>query len=245
MYILGVRIDECTRAEAQANARAFLQQPGQSTIVTPNPEMLVAAAADPDLKRALNVSSLSLCDGQGVAFAGKGKLTRIPGVEFMIDLCQIAAREGKNVFLLGETDLPKAAAALRALAPGLLIAGTHRGPKIAPRESGALNLDRLENDDVIGEIVLAAPDILFVGFGHGKQEKWIHDHLKELPSVKIAMGVGGAFDMIAGTKPRAPRWLRRLGMEWVWRLILEPRRWHRIWTAVIVFPYRYFTSPNH
>ena len=81
-----------------------------------------------------------------------------------------------------------------------------------------------------------APDILLIALGHGKQEKWIAAHLPELPSVKVAMGVGGAFDFIAGRVLRAPRILRRLGLEWLWRLILQPSRLPRIWRAVIKFP---------
>ena len=79
------------------------------------------------------------------------------------------------------------------------------------------------------------PDILAVGFGHGKQEKWIADHLTTLP-VHIAMGVGGSFAFLSGRIPRAPKWMRLIGLEWVWRLVREPSRIGRIFRATVVFP---------
>jgi N-acetylglucosaminyldiphosphoundecaprenol N-acetyl-beta-D-mannosaminyltransferase len=83
---------------------------------------------------------------------------------------------------------------------------------------------------------MASPDILFVALGAPKQERWIFENLNKLESVKLAMGVGGAFDFLSGKTKRAPLWMRKIGLEWFWRLIIEPRRVKRIIDAVIVFP---------
>jgi N-acetylglucosaminyldiphosphoundecaprenol N-acetyl-beta-D-mannosaminyltransferase len=81
------------------------------------------------------------------------------------------------------------------------------------------------------------PDVLFVAFGMGKQEKWINENLRKLPSVKIVMGVGGAFDYISGVISRAPLFLRRIGLEWLYRLARQPSRIKRIFNATVVFAY--------
>ncbi|MEK7627477.1 MAG: WecB/TagA/CpsF family glycosyltransferase [Patescibacteria group bacterium] len=93
-----------------------------------------------------------------------------------------------------------------------------------------------------GEIRKFAPDILFVAFGAPRQEQWICDNLPLLPSVKLAIGVGGAIDMISGKLPRAPKIIRKMGAEWLWRFCLEPRRAKRIFNAVAVFPFIVFTE---
>ena len=111
------------------------------------------------------------------------------------------------------------------------------GLKIAGAESGGEIIDPFFTDeDLIGRINDAAPRILLVALGQGKQEKWIFAHLDKLPSVKLAVGVGGSFDYISGLTPRAPKFLRRAGLEWLYRLIREPKRWPRILNAIIVFP---------
>src|SRR3989338_5352072 len=94
-----------------------------------------------------------------------------------------------------------------------------------------------DNRVIIEHINAVKPEILFVALGHGRQEKWIYENFEKLPSVKLAMGVGGAFDFFAGRIRRAPKLLRSVGLEWLWRLILEPRRYGRILNAVLVFPY--------
>ena len=92
---------------------------------------------------------------------------------------------------------------------------------------------------------MAQPDILFVAFGHGKQEKWIYENLKDLPGVKVAMGVGGAFDFVSGNKKRAPKWMRVIGLEWLYRLIHEPNNLGRIWKATVIFIYYFCCKKVH
>jgi N-acetylglucosaminyldiphosphoundecaprenol N-acetyl-beta-D-mannosaminyltransferase len=90
-------------------------------------------------------------------------------------------------------------------------------------------------EKIINHINETRPEILFVAFGAGRQEKFIFNNLNKLPSVKIAMGVGGAFDFIAGKIVRAPGWMRKVGLEWLWRFFMQPWRWKRILTATIKF----------
>jgi len=110
--------------------------------------------------------------------------------------------------------------------------------KIVGAESGGEITNPKDTDiDLINRIKELKPKILFVAFGHVKQEKWIFYHLDQLPSVKLAIGVGGAFDYISGNVRRAPEFMRRIGLEWLFRLIQQPSRWKRILNAVIVFPF--------
>ncbi len=239
---LGVNVDQVTRQEAQTRVRGFLHATGQYTVFTPNPEILVAAARDVRFKDILNSGSLNICDGMGVALVSGGKLKRIPGVEFMQDVCQMAQEEGKKVYLLGSGDkkvIAEAARVLKENFPKLAIVGFQEGPKIS--DQGPVIRD--QNEQVIDDIIARAPDILFVGFGHKKQEMWINEHREELPSVKVLMGVGGSFDFIAGFNMngkkvrRAPQWMRSLGLEWLWRVATEPWRIKRIWNATVIFLY--------
>ncbi len=244
--ILGIRIDKHSAETAIEQARDFLSDGKQHMIFTPNPEMVVAAQKDTYFREVLNKGSLNICDGRGIQFVSSGKLTRISGIDFLLELCTIASMEGKSVYLLGsgdETVVMDAAAALREKFPSMTIAGYHPGPKISMKtweDKTLLSYDGAENNAVVKLVNAARPDILFVAFGHGKQEKWIAENLKKMPSVQIAMGVGGAFDFISGRVKRAPRFLRLLWLEWIWRLLQEPRRAGRIWNATINFLFLFY-----
>ena len=137
------------------------------------------------------------------------------------------------MFLLGgiEGVADATAAVLKKYFPMLKVVGAESG--------GVASTDGGQTDDghLIARINHAQPLLLFVAFGHPKQEKWIFKHLDQLPSVKVAIGVGGSFDFISGNVSRAPEVLRSLGLEWLYRLIKEPWRWKRIYTAVVVFPF--------
>ena len=278
---MGVRVDKLPPAEALGKAREFLRTGGQHKIFTPNPEMLVKANKDEYFRQVLNAGDLNLCDGFGLRLASGAQ--RITGVDFMLELCKLAAERGSSVYLLGSGNdavIRKTAEELNKQFPGLKIAGYNKGPEIRechceeehvrfaqcklrddaarpPRkrercgQAISLNQVRLNstgllcrpdqrvgtprNDAPVNKINAARPDILFVAFGMGKQEKWIHENLAKLPSVKIAMGVGGAFDYISGTVKRAPCWMRQIGLEWMYRLIKQPKRAGRIFNATIIF----------
>lgn len=249
--ILGVRMDNGTMVDSRQKVRDFLRSDGQHALYTPNPEILVDAARDGLYREILNRSSLNICDGTGLAIVTGGKLQRIAGVDFMLDTCRIAEEEGKSIYLLGSMDdqtLLLTRDALMRQFPLLKIVGYDIGVEL--RNSGIKELVdeartdsfQKENDQTIDRIIAKAPDILFVAFGSRKQEWWIDTYQSELPSVKLAMGVGGSFDFISGRVPRAPILMRQMGLEWLWRFIVQPWRWKRIWKATVVFLYLYLLS---
>ncbi len=248
MRILDVRIDEVTIDEAKAKAEGFLHKQKLHRIFTPNPEMLVAAQRHDSFRNILNTADLSLCDGNGLALFSDGKLNRITGVDFMRELLVIAEQEQKSVFLLGSgktKTVKKLFDCIQTMYPTLHIAGMHPGPHFFIRKGTIVYKTAEEkriNQQVVEEIQRNKPDVLFVAFGHEKQEIWIDAHAKELEGVKIAMGVGGAFDYISGSVTRAPEWLRAAGFEWLYRFFTQPKRFNRIITAIIIFPYYALTK---
>ncbi len=237
MHVLDIRIDEMNAQQAIDQVGDFLRLPDQYKIFTPNPEMIVKAQEDEYFKKILNNGDLNLCDGFGVKMAGllfDRSLARVAGVDFMLDVCGLAAEQGKGVYLLGSGNdvvVSKACEELSKKFPTLKISGYNKGPEIT--EGLAKQLD----EGILEEICNSGAQILFVAFGMGKQEKWIYENLPKLPNVKVAMGVGGSFDFISGAIKRAPLFLRKLGLEWVYRLIQEPRRIGRIFNATAKFTY--------
>jgi N-acetylglucosaminyldiphosphoundecaprenol N-acetyl-beta-D-mannosaminyltransferase len=236
--ILGIPIDAVTNKEALARIRQFLVEPRGHAVFTPNPEMLVLARQRPQFRATLKLADLAVPDGAGLLWAARLSGQRLPervtGTDLVDDVCRLAAKEGKTVFLLGGRwgIAEQAADVLRHKYPKLEIAGVSDGGTVEYDESGTPVID-----ESIGQMIAdAEPDILFVAFGHGKQEEWILANLSRLPTVRVAMGIGGAFDFIAGQAQRAPKWLQKMHLEWLWRLILQPWRIRRILTATVVFP---------
>ncbi len=227
--LLGVPLDALTREQAIEILLSFLREERQKHVMTPNSEMLVEAARHP-LFRALLQSNLNLPDSVGLLWMARWTEQEIPeritGVDTVTALCSRLTADCP-VFLLGAQEgvAERAAEVLRRKNPQLQIAGTYAG---SPKEEDA--------PAIIEQINAASPLLLLVAYGAPQQDLWIAEHLKELPGVRVAMGVGGTFDFLAGVTPRAPLWMQRMGLEWLWRLFREPRRIGRIWNAVVVFP---------
>lgn len=232
LTIVGVPVDPLTFKEAAERARSFLKDGRQHLIVTPNPEMAVLADRDPSFRRLLESADLAICDGYGLYLAGLSIPEVITGTDFALALSQIAEQENCSVYLLGGNDgIPELAADhLKGLYPNLKVAGAEWGGRIRFIAGGWE-----EDPALIERIASTKPDLLFVALGHGKQERWIRDHLAKLPSVKIAIGIGGAFDYYAGNVPRAPKFLRKAGLEWMWRLVVQPWRASRVIDATFKF----------
>lgn len=244
MQILGVTIDELNKHQALDKVETFLNSEKQYKIYTPNPEMLVDAQHDEYFAEVLNGGDLNICDGFGLALFSGFTLKRIPGVDFMQDILKLAEQKKYSVYLLGsgsEEVISNLELVTRKKYPKLKIAGAHPGYELQVT-SYKLHLDKEKNDDLISNIVMAQPDIVFVAFGHGKQEKWIYENIADIPSVKIAMGVGGSFDFLSGKTKRAPQWVRVIGIEWLYRLVLQPKRLKRIWKATVVFSFYFIIS---
>lgn len=222
----GVRIDNVTTAHALERVMFFLNSSSQHYIVTPNPEFIVAAQHDEEFRTILNQADMAVPDGFGLFLAAPFLKERICGVDLMEKICQAAAQTGDKVFLLG---------AKKGIA--------EKAARALERKYAGLTIESHENEEQCAAALRnAQPKILFVALGHPKQEKWIYKNLKNFPSVKVAMGVGGAFDFLSGKVQRAPLLMRNIGLEWLWRLFMEPRRIKRIFTAVIVFPWLLLSS---
>lgn len=206
--VLGIKVDDVSEEEALNIVGELLKKPGKYYIVTPNPEFIVAAYKDPVFTKILNDADLSIPDGIGLKLVGKVK-NRVTGIDLMEKMVALASQKGYSVGFLGARgDIAQRAAQA--------FKNKYSNLKISLAESGgeAFTLTNLN---------IKPTDILFVAFGHGKQEKWIMDNLSQVP-VKLAMGVGGAFDVISGDVPRAPQWIRNIGLEWLFRLIIQPWR---------------------
>jgi len=231
--ILGVQIDNLAKAGALSKVEEFLSDGRQHYIVTPNPEMVVAAEKDKEFLEILNKADLAVPDGFGLILASRYLRRPIPeriaGVDLMLDICKIAEQKNYSVFLLGAKEgLAKPEEVVRSLTK-----------KFSRLKISSDILAREEaNEKIIQKINLEKPEIIFVALGAGRQEKFIAENLNKILSVKIAMGVGGAFDFIAGKIKRAPKWLRKIGLEWLWRLFMQPWRFKRIFTATIKFSWK-------
>ena len=194
-------------------------------IVTPNPEILVLADKDSDYKKVLNNAKLALPDGIGVIMAskllGKPLRERVRGVDLMENLCKEVSKRPITVGFLGAGPgvAEKAAKCLREKYPGLKVAfiGEEWDTKNFKFQINS-TIQQFNNSTMKQSI-----DILFVAFGSPKQEFWISNNLEKLP-VKIAIGVGGAFDFVSGKVRRAPFFVQKLGLEWLFRLIIQPWR---------------------
>lgn len=190
-------------------------------VVTLNPEIAMAAQRDPALRLAVEAADLVVADGIGLVWAaallGRPLPGRVPGIELLEALLADAARLGLRVFFLGARPEVVAEAARRAAArfPGLPLVGHHHG-YFRPAEEEA----------VVAAVRAAAPDLLFVGMGAERELKWTFRHRERL-GARVAMGVGGSFDVLSGRLRRAPRWVRRVHLEWLYRLLQEPWRWRR------------------
>ncbi len=237
--IFGVRLDELDSVdELRSVARGFLDGDRAFRVFTPNPEILLRARSDPAYADVLRSADLALPDGTGVALVqmlrGRRPVRRWPGVEIAALVLRLAAERGQTVaFVGGAPDVAERAAARWCALPGLKVVVAGAG--VAFGDDGLAR--PAEAEDATAEAIRsAAPTVVLVGLGAPKQERWIDRHADAFPSVRIMIGVGGAFDMWAGSKRRAPRALRTLGLEWLWRLALDPRRWPRIVRATVEFP---------
>lgn len=219
--ILGVRVDDVTYDELMVHVDAFVASGQPHQIVTLNPEMVVTAFNDPAFRRLLNGADLNVADGVGLRLAatwlGQPLRERVTGSDGIFHLSAHCAQRGYRPFFLGAAPGVAEAAAERLAAgnAGLQVAGAYAG---SPRIE--------DEDEVVARVRATAPDLLFVAYGVPAEERWIARNRERL-GVPVMIGVGGAFDFVAGVTRRAPVWMRRAGLEWLHRLVHEPWRWRR------------------
>lgn len=201
-------------------------------VVTANPEILLEAKRDPAYRDLLKQADVRLVDGFGLWLATFCRTKRVTGVEFAERLLQVAHDKKWRVGLFGgttgeaEASLPDIKRAYPDLA-------------IMAEQGGKVSTTGEEDDateEARGRMMQFSPHVLLVAMGHPRQEAWIAQHRQDFPELKVIVGVGGTFMFWSGKSKRAPHFLRSFGLEWLWRLIVEPYRWKRIFNAVVIFP---------
>ncbi|MFD2446714.1 WecB/TagA/CpsF family glycosyltransferase [Bacillus sp. CGMCC 1.16607] len=213
---LGVNVSALTYDEILDDLRFRIKEGKQSTVIAVNPEKVITANKNPLVKELINESTYQIPDGVGVLLASKLKggtlRERVTGIDMMERLLRFAAEENYGVFFYGakEEVVSEAKRKLEDRFPTLNIAGY---------ENGYMK----DNDALVEKINASGANILFVALGSPKQELWIRENMPRL-NVKVFQGVGGSFDVFSGKIKRAPAFYRKFGLEWLYRLMKEPKR---------------------
>jgi N-acetylglucosaminyldiphosphoundecaprenol N-acetyl-beta-D-mannosaminyltransferase len=222
VFLLGVPVDLVGHDEVVRWVEGRVGDELPAQIVTINAEFVVRAQRDVAFARVLGAAPLATPDGAGVVWAlrraGFGGVRRVGGSDLVWSISARAAASGWKIFLLGGAPgvAEAAAATLRAAYPGLVVAGAYAG---SPRED--------DEAYIVDLIRAAATDVLFVAFGAPAQDLWIARN-QVATGARVAMGVGGSLDYLAGTARRAPGWMQDRELEWLWRLMRQPWRWKRM-----------------
>lgn len=211
--LFAIAVDKVTMAQAVERCLAFIQSGRPHMVVTPNAEIAYAAASDPDLAALINEADLVIPDGAGVVLAsrilGDPVPEKVAGTDLSTNLLAELDKRGGRVFLLGTKPevVAQAASNLRARYPGLVEVAYHHG-FWKPEEEPAL----------LEQVRAARPDVLFVALGSPRQERWIRAHQAEV-GAPLAIGVGGTIDVWAGVAARAPEWMIKANLEWLFRVV--------------------------
>jgi N-acetylglucosaminyldiphosphoundecaprenol N-acetyl-beta-D-mannosaminyltransferase len=223
LNILELWVDPVDRVEAIRTVKSFMEKGGgPQAVFSSNPEKVFSIPKDPALHETYKNAGLLLPDGIGMVIAARilhgVRLTRIPGSEFIHDICRLAEEEGYRVFVYGAAeDVNRAAVErLERRYPSLQIAG---------RSDGYVKKENMGN--LINRINESGAKILFIALGSPRQEEWFATYKDSLEHVRVCQGIGGSLDVIAGMVRRAPERWQRLNAEWLYRLISEPGRIRR------------------
>ena len=233
--ILGVKVDAVTMAQAVDRVEKLIAAQKNSIVATVNAEMLLRATQDDAFKKILNAAELVVPDGAGAVWAarhlGYEMPERVAGFDLVQELMKIAPSKGYKFFLFGASPgiADKAKLKARELYPRIEIVGTRNGYFTAADEP-----------EIISQIKTSKPDILLAALGVPKQEKWLSAHKDEL-NIPVSIGVGGTFDVMAGVVKRAPLWMQRAKLEWLYRAMLQPSRAGRL-VALPKFVWKVITN---
>lgn len=220
--ILGVNVNSLTMAQAVEAVQQFIAEKKVALVATANAEMLMRSTQDEELKDILNQADLVVPDGAGTVWAaghlGEPMPERVAGFDLAQELMREAPARGDRIYFFGSAPgvADKAKAKAEELYPGIQVVGTRNGFFTEADESG-----------IIAEIKAARPDILLAALGVPKQEKWLKKHMQEL-QVPVSIGVGGTLDVMAGVMERAPLWMQKAKLEWLFRGLKQPSRAGRL-----------------
>lgn len=234
--ILGIHLDITDKDRVLAKIAARIKNSGLKKVflvTTPNPEIVLAADSDSKLHDILQGADISLPDGVGLKLGYWG-LNIIKGRELFEALVSLSASNGWKIVLIGGDSTPDAAKVLKQRYANLKVQA-FIGPKLDNNAEVVTQIDSKLQQDLVDKIAKYTPDILFVGFGAPKQEKWA-DKNKEKLHAKVIMVVGGTFDYIAGARGAVPSVMSSLGLEWLYRLLKGETSLQRIINAAVVFP---------
>ncbi len=240
-----VGIDQVDNQETIQRIEEFIVSKKSHQIVTPDTLAVLQARKDPEYHAILKSADLVTPDGAGILWAATTLSyplpERVTGIDIIHNICRLSDKKGYSLYLLGSYPGVASEAALNLTRkyPGIKIAGTHHGYFNCEDVKNGNNVRDKEEEEIIAEIKEKRPDILLVGMGVPKQEKWINKNLNRL-DVPVCMGVGGSFDVLSGRIPRAPLWMQKHGMEWIYRSIKQPNRAFRtlalfyfIWLVIV------------
>ncbi|GMQ60190.1 WecB/TagA/CpsF family glycosyltransferase [Vallitalea sediminicola] len=220
--ILGVKVDDLTMSKAVNKVIEYTNSDKKYKIYTPNPEFVMAANQDEEFRNILNQGDLVIPDGIGIVIASKimkkSITERVAGYDLLQNVFNKIKGTDKTVYFFGASKgvALQAANKMKEIHKGLNVVGIHDG-----------YFDEKEEQKIMDTINSLQPDLLLVGLGAPKQEKWISKNINNL-NVKVALGVGGSFDGMAGIVKRAPEIYQKLGLEWFYRLIKQPTRIKRM-----------------
>ena len=235
--ILGIKISTLDETEVMKKIAEYLDGDNARYAVTPNPEIILHSLRDEEYKQALNSADFALADGFGLILAARlrgEKLPRITGADISLKILELADRRQAKALIFnwrqGLSSAQEIEAAIKTRYPNLntLVLDIERNARLS--------------EDIQEKIRLFAPSLIFSAIGFPEQEKLIYQNIHSWPTVRFAIGVGGTFDFLTGKTKRAPRFWRQAGLEWLWRLIQQPRRLKRIYQATLVFIFKVFAS---
>ena len=222
LEILGIGIDRIDSNEALRQIGQFIASGTPHQIVTANAEIIYQASKNEKMKDVINAAQMVTADGSGVVWAsrqlGQPLAQRVTGIDLVNSICEQSAKDKWKIYILGSAPgvADTAANNIRDKFPGCNIVGTHHG-----------YFNEQEEALIIAELEQLQPDVLFVALGAPKQEYWIADHIQQL-NIPVAMGIGGSMDVLSGNVRRAPKWMQKMSLEWLYRLLIQPTRFKRV-----------------
>ncbi|MBR2627865.1 MAG: WecB/TagA/CpsF family glycosyltransferase [Peptococcaceae bacterium] len=220
--ILGVGIDKVTSQQALEKIGGFIASGQPHQIVTANAEIIYQASKNEKMRNIINNAQMVTADGSGVVWAsrqlGEPLEQRVTGIDLVNSICEQSAKDKWKIYILGSAPGVAATAAvnIRDKFPDCNIVGTHHG-----------YFNAKEEKQILAELEQLKPDVLFVALGAPKQEYWIADHLADL-GIPVGMGIGGSMDVLSGNVKRAPKWMQKMSLEWLYRLLIQPTRFKRV-----------------